>query len=389
MPPHGGEEMLINLNHATFAPQLIAMSCADPIFCQKETAMTLSRKVLLVLSVSALFMGPVSPILSTLDIGAAHAKGGGDKGGGGGNGGGNGGGGKGGSDGGGGNKGGNDKAGNDRGSNGKGGNGKSGSVSATERASGKPAKTETRGNGSAASQLKGLNAAHANAQALASASPNSRVGRIAAYLGATQAAAAAGGALAEADAAFAALAAMDGNIAALAEAFPTFDDAAYQAAIDLADGDPARLSLLEQRDPSVMGEFALTDENGDPLTDDQGNPLYDETAYLDAIDAASPTGDLQALLDMTEDDKIAAFPDANGYDEEAYQQALADAADERQKAKEAAAAAEGDAEAALLAASNGNPLDEEARAYLARLLESKTLSPDQEAAVEEALDPAS
>lgn len=346
--------------------------------------MTLSRKVLLVLSVSALFMGPVSPILSTLDIGAAHAKGGGggDKGGGGGGGG----------------KGGGDKGGGGKGSGGeKGGNGKgggasdrgAGSASASERASGKPAKPEVRGNGSAASQLKGLNAAHASAQALANASPNSRVGRIATYLGATQAALSAGDAFADADAAFGALAALEGDIAALAQAFPTFDEAAYQEAVDLADGDPERLSLLEQRDPSVMGEFALTDENGDPLTDDQGNPLYDETAYQGAIDAASPTDDLQALLDMTEDEKIAAFPDPDGYDEEAYRQALADAEADRQEAEDALAAADADAEAALTAASNGNPLDAAARDYLARLLDSKTLSPEQEEAVEAALDPAS
>lgn len=370
-----GSERLTNLNDAVIAPQLRVISSADRIFDQKETAMTLSRKVLLVLSVSALFMGPVSPILSTLDFGVAHAKGGG--GGGGGDKGGGGGGGKGG--------------GGDKGGNGKGGGASdrgAGSASATERAAGKPAKPEARGNGSAASQLKGLNAAHASAQALANASPNSRVGRIATYLGATQAAAAAGGVLADADAALKALEALEGNIAALAEAFPTFDEAAYQEAIDLADGDPARLSLLEQRDPSVMGEFALTDENGDPLVDGDGNPLYDEIAYQDAIDSASPTGDLQALLDMTEAEKIAAFPDPDGYDEEAYQQALADAAADRQEAEEALAAAETDAEAALKAASNGNPLDAEARAYLARLLDSKTLSPEQEAAVEEALDPA-
>lgn len=364
--------------------------------------MTLSRKVVLVLSVSALFMGPVSPILSMVDLDVAHAKGGNGNGGGGGNsgggnsGGGNSGGGNsGGGNGGGGKSGGGDASdrSNGNGANGNGGNGAGnagggksggGKASATEASSGGKTKPAERGNGSAASQLKGLNAAHASAQALANASPNSRVGRIATYLGATGAAQGAAEALGLAEDALADLQALVGDDAAIAAAFPpvSHDEDAYQGALAAEDaGDPDRLAALLALTPEIEAEFTVAPEGQDPF--------FDQVAYDLALQDAAPSAEYARLANLTEAEKLAEFPDANGYDDAAYAAALAYAEAYRNAAADTAATAEAEAEAALMAASNGNTLDDAARAYLARLLDSKTLSPEQEEAVEAALDPAS
>lgn len=376
--------------------------------------MSLSRKVLLVLSVSALFMGPVAPVLHLTGFDTAFAKS--EKGGGGGKGGGSS---K--SEG----KSGGSKS--DTKSGGKSGgtsDEKSGEKSAAKsesKASEKSGKskgsksksgnTETavasldsdkqskgsKGKGAVASELKGLNAAHASANALANASADSRVGRIATYLKAMQTADTLAGDLADdieaAEAAIAALDTMDKE--ALTEAYPVFDKAAYDAAVAAASGEPSDLETLQNMTPEEILAMGSVDyapaEGEEPLSaaeiiDQYGAPEEYTKALADAQTKAN--GDPDALAELqalTDEEKLEQFRLADSYDQTAYQ-ADYDAAKAALDGLNAQVAGAEQAEQdAYFVATDGRTLSPEAQDAFLALLAGKTLSADQIDAVDEVL----
>lgn len=369
--------------------------------------MTFARKIVLMLSVSALVMGPVAPVLNLTGFDTAFAKGG--DGGGNGNSGGNSGGKSGGNSGG--------NAGGKSGGNGAGSKASDAGSSVSAQSDGsdddgastRPSKAERKqaaaesgddtdedASENFASQLKGLNAAHASARAFAKANPNSRVGRIAAYAVAMQAS----DALAEEleddieDAEGALKSVKELTPEQLFETYPVLDEAAYAAAVDAADGDATKLQeLADLNADTIIAEFGLP-EGYDPETQTEeltSAQILEQFGmpqdYEDAIAAASPDQDeLDRLLGLEDDEKLDEFASTEEFDEEAWlgDIALAEAAlAELVKQLTEAEQKEFDA---LMAASDGRELTEEARNYLNRLLTGKISQADAEA-VEDLLAP--
>lgn len=294
--------------------------------------MSMSRKLVLVLSVSALFMGPVAPVFDPTDLGAAYAKGG--------NGGGNGGG----------NKGGNSSnAGSGNGS--KGGNAKSSDkkgetsveTASTEEApegetGGKPAKG-SKAKGQAASSLGNMNGAlNASPNAIRAHMRNGNfsgpVGRMAA--------------LSVADSAAAGV-----DVAAVRDAKAAYD--AYQSQVAAALAEAGYDSLQEYLDERERYEASLTPpteevpaEGEMPVAEDAlaesetppaEEPVVEEPAeefvYIDLIEQGGPAAPSEEELAAAQGvvDAEAAIlenwnknPDADPATISAEEQALLDAA---------------------------------------------------------------
>jgi hypothetical protein len=261
--------------------------------------------------IAALTLGAVSTVSVFAGLDGAYAKGGGGNGGGnaGGNGGGNGGG----------SAGKSASAGTK--ATGSGGSKKAKVVATEEVVVGAP-----NANGKLRSELKGLNAVHANPQALANAAPNSQVGRIAAYktaaLGTIAAAEAALTAQADKDAAQALLDSANADLAVLDEAYTGLSTAEIDATV--AALDPAALDYQAQLDALNADRTAAAQHEADRAEL--------QTAADNAAAAVT-----EADLDLTEAEAEA----------------------------EAAETAESDA---LLMASGGRELSNEAIAYIRDLL---------------------
>jgi hypothetical protein len=183
------------------------------------------------------------------------------------------------------------------------------------------ATTTTHGKGALASELKGLNAVHANPNALAHAAPNSQVGRIALYRDA---------------------------------ALVTIDK---QILLDDAEADLALLPV-PRSDAAITGDIAASQDIIDGYNADIAAALL-----LD------PLADVSALEGLR---------DAEALVQDGYEQELLDAAAQNLALAEAqalvdAAAAEVEAaqvveDGALLTASNGRTLSDDAIAYVRDVL---------------------
>lgn len=243
--------------------------------------------------------------------------------------------------------------------------------------------------GTFASELKGLNAAHASTKAFAHANPNSRVGRIAAYMVARQAADDLAADL-EDDLAAAQeeLARLNGltNDQLLA-AYPVFDQAAYDAALDAADGDPATYSglvALQDDLPALLASYPPAD-GYDAATGPQAYADYvaqygTPAGYSEALAAAAPDdAELARLNALTDAEKLQEFTSTTAFDSDAWQADIAAAGLTLDELNAQLTSAEQAELAALLKASDGRPLSPEAKAYLDKLLTGRISKSDAEA----------
>lgn len=272
------------------------------------------------------------------------------------------------------NKGNGGKSGN-KASNGKtaSGNGNSGAAKITKATANANALIEPKSNhGAIASELKGLNAAHANINALRNASPNSQVGRIAAYKRALEQKDLL---QSNVDAALEALAGLQTlTPEELAALYPNdgtlIDQTAYDAAVHaVAAGAASYDGLADLTEEEKIAAYPLPDP-----VDPDAPPTLDQAAYDAAI--AAYAGDKAAydgLINTTNEEKAAAFPAA--YDDAAYQADLTNADTAVTELELQQGAVDGAVEAALSDASGGRTLSPEARAYLDGLLAGKTLTP--------------